>query len=100
MHRHGKNHSICPSDINFRANIWALKEAGCTHILATNACGGLQNHTQPGDIVILDQYMDRTTGRQQTFYGGVGGKLEGVLHIPMAEPFCKKTRSVGLEFWN
>lgn len=48
-----------PSSVNYRANISALKEEGCTHILATTACGSLQEHIAPGDIVILDQFIDR-----------------------------------------
>ncbi|CAL8083252.1 unnamed protein product [Calicophoron daubneyi] len=94
LSRHGRNHSILPSEVNYRANIWALKELGCTHILATNACGGLQEYTQPGDIVILDQFFDRTQGREQTFYGSKGNSLKGVLHMPMGDPFCEKTREV------
>ncbi|KAF8565843.1 hypothetical protein P879_07915 [Paragonimus westermani] len=95
--RHGRDHSIIPSDINYRANIMALKEAGCTHILATNASGGLQDYTQPGDLVILDQFMDQTRGREQSLYGGRERHLDGVLHIPMAEPFCEETRKVLIE---
>ena len=48
-----------PTNVNFRANIWAMKEMGCTHILVTTACGSLQEGIHPGDIVILDQFMDR-----------------------------------------
>lgn len=92
--RHGRRHSILPSDINFRANIWALKELGCTHILATSACGGLQEYTHSGDFVILDQFIDQTRGRDQTLYGGTKPALKGVLHIPMGEPFCEETRRV------
>ncbi|KAF6770567.1 hypothetical protein AHF37_10415, partial [Paragonimus kellicotti] len=95
--RHGRNHSIIPSDVNYRANIMALKEAGCTHILATNASGGLQDYTQPGDFIILDQFMDQTRGREQSLYGGRKPNLDGVLHIPMAEPFCEKTREILIE---
>ncbi|VDN15616.1 unnamed protein product [Dibothriocephalus latus] len=58
--RHGRKHSLMPANINFRANIWALKSVGCTHVLASNACGGLQEHTKPGDLVVLDQFFDRT----------------------------------------
>ncbi|TGZ62709.1 hypothetical protein CRM22_007296 [Opisthorchis felineus] len=95
--RHGRNHSIIPSDVNYRANIWALKTVGCTHILASTACGGLQDYTQPGDFLILDQFMDFSRGREQTLYGGKRPALEGVLHIPTGEPFCEETRQVLIE---
>ncbi|KAG8595447.1 hypothetical protein GDO81_001520 [Engystomops pustulosus] len=92
--RHGRQHTIAPTNVNFRANIWALKMEGCTHILVTTACGSLREEIQPGDIVVIDQFIDRTTKREQTFYDGAPGCLPGVCHIPMAEPFCGKTREV------
>lgn len=58
-YRHGRGHTIMPTNVNFRANIWAMKEMGCTHILVTTACGSLQEGFHPGDIVILDQFIDR-----------------------------------------
>lgn len=57
--RHDRRHTLMPSNINFRANIWALKQEGCTHIIATTACGSLQEDFAPGDIVLLDQFIDR-----------------------------------------
>ncbi|KAI4874614.1 hypothetical protein NFI96_020932 [Prochilodus magdalenae] len=95
--RHGRQHTIMPSNVNYRANIWALKEEGCTHVVATTACGSLREDIQPGDIVLLDQFIDRTTKRVQTFYDGSPSSPSGVCHIPMAEPFCSKTREVLLE---
>ncbi|MBN3315632.1 MTAP phosphorylase, partial [Atractosteus spatula] len=95
--RHGRQHTIMPTDINYRANVWALKEEGCTHLLVTTACGSLREEIQPGDIVILDQFIDRTTKRPQTFYDGRPTSPPGVCHIPMADPFCTKTRQVLLE---
>nr|F6V515.1 RecName: Full=S-methyl-5'-thioadenosine phosphorylase; AltName: Full=5'-methylthioadenosine phosphorylase; Short=MTA phosphorylase; Short=MTAP; Short=MTAPase [Xenopus tropicalis] len=92
--RHGRQHTIAPTNVNYRANIWALKSEGCTHILVTTACGSLREEIQPGDIVIVDQFIDRTTKREQTFYDGGPSCLPGVCHIPMAEPFCAKTREV------
>jgi len=85
LSRHGKKHTIMPSNVNFRANILALKEQGCTHIIATTACGSLREEIKPGHLVFCDQFIDRTTKRASTFYDS--GK---VCHIPMAEPFCKK----------
>jgi len=92
--RHGRRHHLSPSRVPYRANIYALKLAGCTHILATNACGSLQEHMAPGHMVLLDQFIDRTTKRQQTFYDGTCAEFSGVSHMPMAEPFCADTRAV------
>ncbi|HOI19059.1 MAG TPA: S-methyl-5'-thioadenosine phosphorylase [Candidatus Woesearchaeota archaeon] len=83
LSRHGDMHSILPSDVNFRANIYALKELGVTHILATTACGSLKEDIKPGDFVFIDQFIDMTKKRPQTFYEG-----QDVCHIPMAKPFC------------
>ena len=87
--RHGKRHTIMPSNVNYRANIWALKEQGCTHIIATTACGSLREEIKPGDLVFCDQFIDRTTKRASTFYDA-----DKVCHIPMAEPFCAKLRTL------
>ncbi|XP_049751389.1 S-methyl-5'-thioadenosine phosphorylase isoform X8 [Elephas maximus indicus] len=56
--RHGRQHTIMPSKVNYQANIWALKEEGCTHVIVTTACGSLREEVQPGDIVIIDQFID------------------------------------------
>ncbi|KAM4750894.1 uncharacterized protein FYW61_005695 [Anableps anableps] len=95
--RHGRQHTIMPSNVNYRANIWALREEGCTHLVVTTACGSLREEIQPGDIVIIDQFIDRTTKRPQTLYDGQPTSPPGVCHIPMAEPFCNKTREVLVE---
>ena len=87
--RHGKKHQIMPSNVNFRANIWALKELGCTHIIATTAVGSLQEEIAPGHLVFPDQFIDRTTKRAQTLYD-----TNKVCHIPMNEPFCPKLRRI------
>jgi 5'-methylthioadenosine phosphorylase len=84
--RHGKTHSIYPTGINYRANIHALKKAGCTHILATTAVGSLRERIRPGDLVFVDQFMDFTKHRPLTFHD------EEVIHTPMAEPFCSGLR--------
>ena len=94
LSRHGSRHTIPPSDINYRANIWALKEQGCTHILATTACGSLQEEFHKGDLAVLDQFIDRTCKRDNSFYSGSIRHTSGVAHIPMAQPFCEKTRQV------
>ena len=63
LSRHDRNHSIPPTQVNNRANIWAIKELGCTHILATTACGSLREEIKRGDLVILDQFIDFTRHR-------------------------------------
>lgn len=81
--RHGEGHVIPPHAINYRANIWALKELGVERVLAPSAVGSLQEEYRPGELVLPDQYIDRTWGRPGTFYEG--GQ---VAHISMADPFC------------
>jgi len=84
--RHGKNHTIPPHKINFKANIYALKDLGCQRIIATGATGSLKEEYKPGDIVIVDQFID--FGKQtHTFYDE--GKY---YHVGMAEPFCPELR--------
>lgn len=90
--RHGRRHSIMPSNINYRANIYALKKAGCTHILASTATGSLQEDIKPGQIIVLDNFIDRTTKRQQTFYDGKEHSPVGVCHMSMEPAFCTRTR--------
>lgn len=92
--RHGRKHSIMPTNVNYRANLWALKTRGCTHVLVSTACGSLRENIHPGDFVIPDQFIDRTTKRSQTFYDGEEGHPPGILHIPMDTPFCSDTRTL------
>jgi 5'-methylthioadenosine phosphorylase len=92
--RHGRGHSIMPSNVNYRANIWALKEVGCTHCIVSTATGSLQEHIAPGELVIIDNFIDRTTKRQQTFYEGMSNTMVGVCHLPMEPAFCERTRQV------
>uniref|UniRef100_A0A8C6QFK1 Nucleoside phosphorylase domain-containing protein n=1 Tax=Nannospalax galili TaxID=1026970 RepID=A0A8C6QFK1_NANGA len=68
--RHGREHTIMPSKVNYQLSIWALKEEACTHVIVTTACGSLREEIQPGDIVITDRFIDRTSLRSQTFYDG------------------------------
>lgn len=89
--RHGRDHSIYPTGVNYRANIHALKKEGCTHILATTAVGSLREKIRPGDLVFIDQFIDHTKHRTLTFHD------EKVIHTPMAEPFCPKLRSLLIE---
>lgn len=84
--RHSKGHSISPTKVPFQANIWALKQVGCTHILATTACGSLQEGFMPGDLVFIDQFIDWTKLRKLTFFE------DEVVHTAMAEPFDSALR--------
>lgn len=90
--RHGDSHRINPTNVNYRANVWAMKELGVTHIIAPTACGSLRENIKPGDLVFIDQFIDRTTKRHQSFYEGTE-----VCHISMAEPFCQKIRKILVE---
>ena len=83
-----------PTDINYRANIYALKEEGCTHVVVTTACGSLKEEYKPGDLVFPDQFIDRTTKRVSTFYDGKEGSPAGICHMPMHNPYCPHTRKV------
>ena len=88
LSRHGKQHSLMPTQVPYHANIWALKELGCTHIIATTACGSLREDLKPGDLVFLDQFIDNTKHRPLTFF------KDKVIHTPMADPFCKGLRNI------
>ncbi|MFA6197904.1 MAG: S-methyl-5'-thioadenosine phosphorylase [Patescibacteria group bacterium] len=87
--RHGKIHQLPPHKINYRANIYALKELGVTHILAPCAVGSLKPDLKPGDFVVCDQLIDRTKSRVDTFFDG-----PKIAHISMAEPYCPELRGV------
>jgi 5'-methylthioadenosine phosphorylase len=86
--RHDRDHSIYPTGVNFRANIHALKNEGCTHILATTAVGSLREKIRPGDLVFVDQFIDFTKHRTLTFHE------KKVCHTPMSEPFCRDLRTL------
>ena len=90
LSRHGREHSIPPSQVNNRANIWAFHVLGCSHILATTACGSLRENIGRGDLVIPDQLIDFTRHRQVTFYEKFDKGILG--HISMADPFDNELR--------
>ncbi|TYP49272.1 S-methyl-5'-thioadenosine phosphorylase [Thermosediminibacter litoriperuensis] len=90
--RHGKDHRYPPHMINYRANIYALKQLGVTRILGPCASGSLQPHIKPGDFVICDQFVNRTWGRKDTFYDG-----PVTTHIGGAEPYCPELRKIAIE---
>ena len=86
--RHGKRHTVPPHLVNYRTNIWAIKELGVARVLATTAVGSLNPRMRPGELVLLDQFIDFTKCRPNTFYEG--GK--NVVHIDVAQPFCPELR--------
>ncbi len=90
--RHGKTHSLPPHRVPYKANLWALQSLGVTRILAPSAVRSLQAHIKPGDFVINDQFIDRTTGRADTFYDG-----PIVTHVSSAEPYCPQLRDLAIE---
>ncbi|WP_374340851.1 S-methyl-5'-thioadenosine phosphorylase [Methyloversatilis sp.] len=83
--RHGRGHRIPPTDINFRANIDALKRAGVTDVISVSAVGSLREHLSPGMFVIVDQFIDRTFARNKSFFG-----RGCVAHVSMARPVCRR----------
>jgi 5'-methylthioadenosine phosphorylase len=87
--RHGKDHRLPPHMINYRANLYAMKQLGVTRIIAPTAAGSLQPHIKPGDFVISDQLVDRTYGRKDTFYDG-----PITTHISLADPYCPDLREL------
>lgn len=81
--RHGRGHRLAPSELNYRANIAALKLVGCTDVLSMSACGSFREELPPGTFVLVDQYVDRTRNRVRSFFG------EGVVaHVSLADPAC------------
>ena len=85
--RHGRGHRISPSEINFRANIWGLKKLGVTRILSLSAVGSMREDIHPGDFVVIDQFIDRTRHRADTFF------TDGVVaHVMFADPVCGELR--------
>jgi 5'-methylthioadenosine phosphorylase len=89
--RHGAGHLLNPSQVPFRANIYALKELGCTHVLASGAVGSLREEFKPRDLVVPDQVIDKTFHRANTFYDSAA------VHVEFAEPFCRVLRQIVLE---
>ncbi|HUW22041.1 MAG TPA: S-methyl-5'-thioadenosine phosphorylase [Candidatus Bathyarchaeia archaeon] len=90
--RHNKSHDVPPHQINYRANIWALKSLGVERIITSHAVGSLQTGIKPGDFVILDQFIDRTKGRVDTFYDG-----QIATHVSTAFPYCPQLRKLAVK---
>ena len=89
--RHGENHDIAPHNINYRANLWALKEQGVSHIVAVNAVGGITENMPPERIVLPDQIIDYTYSRQHTYSDE---NADSVLHIDFSQPYSQCIRKV------
>jgi 5'-methylthioadenosine phosphorylase len=83
--RHGRGHPLPPSDLNYRANIDALKRVGVTDIISLSAVGSLQEELPPGHFVVIDQFIDRTFAREKSFFGP-----GCVAHVSMAQPVCSR----------
>jgi 5'-methylthioadenosine phosphorylase len=91
--RHGHDHRFPPHRVNYRANLWALRSVGVRQVLAPCAVGSLKPEHGPGTIVVPDQVVDRTWGREHTIYDGVGA----VVHVGFADPFCPRGREAAVK---
>src|SRR5450631_2589629 len=91
--RHGQGHRFPPHRVNYRANLWALRSVGVRQVLAPCAVGSLKPEHGPGTIVIPDQVVDRTWGRDHTVYDGVGA----VVHVGFADPYCPRGRQAVIQ---
>jgi 5'-methylthioadenosine phosphorylase len=91
--RHGRDHRFPPHRVNYRANLWALRAVGVRQVLAPCAVGSLRPELGPGSVVVPDQVVDRTWGRQHTVYDEIGP----VVHVSMADPYCPRGRAAVLE---
>lgn len=85
--RHGRKHQFPPHKVPYRANLWAMKELGVERVIGPCAAGSLQAHVKPGHFVLCDQLVDRTSGREDTFYDG-----PETTHISFADPYCPTMR--------
>jgi 5'-methylthioadenosine phosphorylase len=90
--RHGSKHTIPPAQINYRANLWAMRKLGVTQLIAPTAAGSLQPSVRPGDFVVCDQFVDRTHGRADSFFTG-----PRVAHVSAADPYCPRLRRLAVE---
>ncbi|KPK37969.1 MAG: 5'-methylthioadenosine phosphorylase [Gammaproteobacteria bacterium SG8_47] len=92
--RHGDGHTIAPHSVNYRANLWALKQAGAENLIAVNAVGGIRADMRPGRIAFPDQIIDYTWSRANTFFDG---GLSQVVHVDFTEPYCNFLRRTLIE---
>jgi len=92
--RHGHGHTIPPHEVNYRANIWAIKETGATRVIAVNAVGGIASALQSGQLVFPDQIIDYTYAREHTFFGN---EQKSVTHIDFTYPYCEELRRIFIQ---
>ena len=92
LNRHGKGHKLSPSEVPFAANIFALKKLGVHTLISSGAVGSLRKEIAPGDLVVVDQFIDKTFRRQSTFFSGFAA-----VHCEMAEPVCGRVRRILLD---
>jgi 5'-methylthioadenosine phosphorylase len=92
--RHGRDHRFPPHLVNYRANLWALRAVGARQVFGPCAVGSLRAELTPGTVVVPDQVVDRTWGREHTVYGTTSGP---VVHLPFADPYCPRGRAAVLE---
>jgi len=92
MPRHGERHQYPPQKVPFRANLWAMKSIGVNRLISPCAAGSLQTHVKPGEFVVCDQFVDRTSGRADTFYDG-----PITTHVSAAETYCPELRPLAVE---
>lgn len=90
--RHGADHELPPHRVNFRANVWALRRLGVRRVLAPCSVGSLQPHIRPGDFVVCDQLVDRTRGREDTYFTG-----PALAHVSFSDPYCPELRQAVIE---
>lgn len=91
--RHGYGHTLAPHEVNYRANIWAIREQGIRRVIAVNSVGGIAPEMGPGVIAVPDQIIDYTYGRQHTFFEGHDSP---VVHVDFTHPYCPKARAMCL----
>jgi 5'-methylthioadenosine phosphorylase len=92
MPRHGDEHTLPPHRINYRANVWAMREVGVRRIIGPSACGSLKPELEPGTFVVCDQFVDRTSAREDTFYDG-----PQTTHVSAADPYCPELGRILVE---
>src|SRR6266487_46072 len=90
--RHGREHELPPHAIPYRANVWAMRELGVRRIIGPNASGALKGELRLGEFVVCDQFVDRTSGRKDTFYDG-----PETTHVSAADPYCPDLRALLVE---
>ena len=90
--RHGRDHTIPPHEVNYAANLWAMRDLGVERVFGPCAVGSLDPAVRPGDIVVCDQFIDRTWGRRSTYYDGLV-----TTHISLADPYCPELRELTIK---